>query len=723
MLMHKYLYHAFEEEQLQGPDGNTGYTWDTGSRLSSITDPSGQVAGFSNDFLDRAYQEWTVGGLATYRTFDAAGREITREQFPTPAVPTDRTGVRLAFYTASYDPRGLLQAVQEVDGHRVVYSYDGSSQLVSEARTGSLSYAVTYTYDGLGNRLSEVENGARTSYTYGSGNRLLRVDAPASGYSPGGVTLFGYDRNGNLASESSNGALTTYTWDEENRLSRAQYPGGVEDVCVYFQDGRRYRFTHNWTDALGPHAVTHLLVWDGQNVLLEQDEALTPRLHYLSRPEAGGQVLGQRQVGSGTDPTRPFFYGHDLSGNARQVIGPGGSFVHGYLYNAFGEVLAESQGGPTVGVGGQVTSSGFQNERNPVRFGGEAGYYADSADRLYVRARYYRPSLGRWISQDPIGFNGGDWNLYGYVTNDPAGLVDPEGQGPTPNTNPWNASPEYERAKRQMAQDAAKSADNALDRSFAVDVPAWIDKNLMFSSVENFGDLYGQYDSSRVSGWKVTGAGVFAGVNVILIAFDVMAVGSAVTLTVKATPEVLARLGIRKAAQRQGAKQAARALSPVVHLTNAAGKAGILSSKKIGTEIGIFALKARQVPKSRIGRVLKTWQGRSVSEEIQITGDALKDFRSPMPIGAPSYVRRTTGVVSSRLGTVDLASNTFIRNQIRVKSTGLFRQATQKEVRAYWRHEAMLYSPDVVIHTGRATYSAVTTYNRNSEAESAGGDD
>jgi len=59
-------------------------------------------------------------------------------------------------------------------------------------------------------------------------------------------TSFGYDRNGNLVSESSNGALTTYLWDEENWLSRAQYPDGVEDLCVYFQDGRHYRFTHNW---------------------------------------------------------------------------------------------------------------------------------------------------------------------------------------------------------------------------------------------------------------------------------------------------------------------------------------------------------------------------------------------------------------------------------------------------------------------------------------------
>ncbi len=69
----------------------------------------------------------------------------------------------------------------------------------------------------------------------GSGARsgLRRDDTPADIGFGGQISELAYDGNGNLASESSNGALTTYTWDEENRLSRAQYPGGVEDVCVY----------------------------------------------------------------------------------------------------------------------------------------------------------------------------------------------------------------------------------------------------------------------------------------------------------------------------------------------------------------------------------------------------------------------------------------------------------------------------------------------------------
>lgn len=41
--------------------------------------------------------------------------------------------------------------------------------------------------------------------------------------------------------------------------------------------------------------------------------------------------------------------------------------------------------------------------------------------------RHYDPETGRWTSKDPIGFAGGDTNLYGYVMSDPANFIDPSG--------------------------------------------------------------------------------------------------------------------------------------------------------------------------------------------------------------------------------------------------------------------------------------------------------
>lgn len=58
------------------------------------------------------------------------------------------------------------------------------------------------------------------------------------------------------------------------------------------------------------------------------------------------------------------------------------------------------------------------------------GREQDLADLYYYRNRYYKPSIGRFISEDPIGLAGGDSNLYAYVTNNPVNFVDPTGETP-----------------------------------------------------------------------------------------------------------------------------------------------------------------------------------------------------------------------------------------------------------------------------------------------------
>jgi RHS repeat-associated protein len=52
----------------------------------------------------------------------------------------------------------------------------------------------------------------------------------------------------------------------------------------------------------------------------------------------------------------------------------------------------------------------------------------DENGLLYMRARYYDTGVGRFINKDPIGFAGGDLNLYAYVGNNPIRFVDPNGE-------------------------------------------------------------------------------------------------------------------------------------------------------------------------------------------------------------------------------------------------------------------------------------------------------
>jgi RHS repeat-associated protein len=64
---------------------------------------------------------------------------------------------------------------------------------------------------------------------------------------------------------------------------------------------------------------------------------------------------------------------------------------------------------------------------NPFKYVGQFGVMDEGNGLFYMRARYYDPEAGRFISKDPIGFFGGDINFYAYVANNPVNWIDPEG--------------------------------------------------------------------------------------------------------------------------------------------------------------------------------------------------------------------------------------------------------------------------------------------------------
>ena len=84
-----------------------------------------------------------------------------------------------------------------------------------------------------------------------------------------------------------------------------------------------------------------------------------------------------------------------------------GSLTHRYDYSPYGEGQAQSEG-----------------THNPLRFA--ARELDASTGMYYVRARWYDPFLGRFLSEDPIGLAGGN-NQYAYAGNDPVNFTDPTG--------------------------------------------------------------------------------------------------------------------------------------------------------------------------------------------------------------------------------------------------------------------------------------------------------
>lgn len=99
----------------------------------------------------------------------------------------------------------------------------------------------------------------------------------------------------------------------------------------------------------------------------------------------------------------------DQLGSVRQVVNAStGVVAQEITYDPFGEVISDS-------------NPGFQ----PFGFAG--GLYESLTGLTHFGAREYDAGLGRWTSVDPIGFGGGDTNLYGYVVQDPVNLMDPSG--------------------------------------------------------------------------------------------------------------------------------------------------------------------------------------------------------------------------------------------------------------------------------------------------------
>ena len=104
------------------------------------------------------------------------------------------------------------------------------------------------------------------------------------------------------------------------------------------------------------------------------------------------------------------YYQADGLGSLTSLSNTAGALAQTYTFDSFGKQTASS---------GSLT--------NPFQF---TGRESDSETNLYfLRARYYDPAIGRFLSEDPIGFKGGI-DFYRYVRNNPVRFTDPSGRGP-----------------------------------------------------------------------------------------------------------------------------------------------------------------------------------------------------------------------------------------------------------------------------------------------------
>ncbi|MCI1278362.1 MAG: hypothetical protein LKG23_05185 [Nitrospira sp.] len=192
---------------------------------------------------------------------------------------------------------------------------------------------------------------------------------------------------------------TQYTYVAENRLTQVQEFAAGNSTAITTSS---YRY-----DGLGrriekvANGQTKRYIYDGEDILLEYNGSNVLQARYTHGPGIDEPIAV-------TKGATTFFYHQDGLGSVTDLTDSAGGTAKSYSYDAYGNIL-DSPGA----VDQPYTYTGRELDS-------ETGLY-------YYRARYYDAGTGRFLEKDPIGFSGGDINLYNYAFNSPLLYTDPYG--------------------------------------------------------------------------------------------------------------------------------------------------------------------------------------------------------------------------------------------------------------------------------------------------------
>jgi RHS repeat-associated protein len=350
------------------------YQYDAAGRLAGLTDGSGnRIVAYTYDAAGRLSRKDMGNDTNTTYAYDLAGniKSIVN------SAPDNSVVSRFDYV---YDDQARPISVTTLDG-TTRYGYDATGQLTLISLPGGRT--IIYQYDAAGNRVAVTDSGVTTPYTTNDMNQYTAV----------GTATYGYDAAGNLVSKIDATGTTSYTYDDLGQLVSVVSPAGT--------------WTYQY-DALGNRiAVTQ----NGQ------------KTQYLTDPTGLGDAVGEYD-GSGNliahythglgltsrvDATAAAaYYNFDLTGNTTELTGAGGSVLNSYLYLPFGETVSAAETSP-----------------NPFLYVGQWGIMVNGPGVYYMRARYYYPATGSFLSPDPLNRLGS--NSYMYSGNSPVDQIDVNG--------------------------------------------------------------------------------------------------------------------------------------------------------------------------------------------------------------------------------------------------------------------------------------------------------
>ena len=280
----------------------------------------------------------------------------------------------------------IVKKVEKLQGQRKKvyrYTYDERGRLteVKERR----HIVESYTYDSNGNRQSATVNNQTITASYTLDDNLVVY----------GDNTYLYDDDGYLTEKTTPNGTTTYTYGTLGELLEVITP---TETITYKHNANNQRVAK-----LIDGVVVEKYLWADLTTLLvtyDANDTLKQRFEYAD---------GRMPVAM-TDANNIKYYLHyDQVGSLRAVSDTQMNIVKEITYDTFGNILTDS------------------NPSLKVPFGFAGGLYDSDTKLTRFGYRDYDAFTGKWTAKDPIGFQGGDSNLYGYVLGDPVGGFDPMG--------------------------------------------------------------------------------------------------------------------------------------------------------------------------------------------------------------------------------------------------------------------------------------------------------
>ncbi len=434
------------------PDGTLTYTYDDTGNVKTISsnNENGTSVRYGWDAANHlvSITDYRIGqpgvGVTTTATYTPTGQPLVLTQPNTVAMSYSydsldrvtsmlwRQGTAPAFGSWTYTHNGLGQALTATDatGRNATYEYDSALRLTSETVAGdprgaTFNGGLSYLMDGVGNRLSRTSTlSAIPSATHSYNNNDELSSAT-------------YDANGNTISLGGH----TYTYDFENRLVSKD---GSTVALTYDCDGNRVAKTAGGV-------TTRYLVDDlnptGYLQVLEEIVGGVVQTRYTY-----GTSLVSQTRGVGSSPTTSY-YGYDAHGNVTFLTDSAGVVTDSYDYDAWGNVV--------------VSTGATPNTRR---------YAAEELDGdlglVNLRARYYAPTLGRFLSRDPLSGSLSSpltQNAFLYGESDPVNRADPSGLAAAPIPTRGRAAFEYRLLLR-----VPKPSEAVVVRSVGPGAMAWV---------------------------------------------------------------------------------------------------------------------------------------------------------------------------------------------------------------------------------------------------------